>query len=104
MTDATTPDAPANENKYGQVEIPGIPPDEPIFILRAKDWVSKRLLEVYREMCAQAGSPQEHLDGVQAAWDRFHHWRETNDDKIQVPGTNLHPEDPSLSGQEAPRG
>lgn len=42
----------AHDAKYGPITIPGIPDDEPVFILRARDTFSAGLLMEYARMLA----------------------------------------------------
>lgn len=40
----------ARAGKYGNVEIPGIPDDEPVYILRAQDSCAARLIDTHYDM------------------------------------------------------
>lgn len=39
-------------------------PDEPVFVLRAKDRFMPDMLLIYAQMCEAAGSPEEHVDAA----------------------------------------
>jgi hypothetical protein len=83
----------AKELTYGtgeqhQLAVPGIPDDEPVFVVRAADLTSSELLRVYGLMCGQAGASQAHIDSVAAARDQFRAWAETHETEICVPGAH----------------
>lgn len=76
----------AFEAKYGQLDIPGIPEHEPVFVLRAQDVCAPEAIEHYRQLCGQAGSPQAHLDGIADARLNFVVWQ--NDHPVHVPDSS----------------
>lgn len=39
-------------------------PDEPVFVLRAKDRYMPDMLLIYAQMCEDGGSPEEHVDAA----------------------------------------
>ncbi|MFI6304299.1 hypothetical protein ACIBCH_20710 [Amycolatopsis thailandensis] len=67
--------------KYGRVTLEHgtIGEDEPVVVFRAQDVLLPALLDEYRRLCAEAGSPANHLDGIDAAtraviqWQQNHH-------------------------------
>jgi hypothetical protein len=75
--------------KYGTIitERGNIPPDEPVFLLRAQDVTSPKALRLYRELCEKAGSPQEHLDQIDDTGGAFLQWHADHPDTVKVPGT-----------------
>ena len=74
--------------KYGRVtlEDSDIGEDEPVVVFRAKDGQAVRLLEQYRKLCADAGSPQAHLDRIEQNISVFLAWQAS--EGTQVPGTS----------------
>jgi hypothetical protein len=46
----------ASSGKYGQLDIPRIGKDEPVFILRAQDKLAEPAIEMYRALAASHGS------------------------------------------------
>jgi hypothetical protein len=74
----------AIDGKYGRVTLEHgtIGDDEPVIVFRAKDKLTPELLMHYRIMCAQAGSPQRHLDLIEAALDRFELWQSEHLTKV----------------------
>lgn len=70
--------------KYGTVttESGTIGADEPVFIVRAQDKLARYVIESYRQLCQEAGSPQGHLDGIERAYQQFSSWQESNFTKI----------------------
>jgi hypothetical protein len=74
----------ANDSKYN-VHIEGIPDDEPVFVLRAKDAASLSTLFHYWSRCHDIGSPYEHLDACQAAIGNFERWQRQHRQRMKVP-------------------
>ncbi len=58
--------------KYGKVDVPGIDPDEPIFILRAQDRLAKPALLMYEALAASHGA--DVIQGLETEIDRFRNW------------------------------
>lgn len=56
------------ENKFQNVDVleghTPLAPDEPVFVLRAKDRFMPDILSIYALMCEDGGSPEEHVDAV----------------------------------------
>ena len=80
----------AIDAKYGRVTVEKvrrvpIGEDEPVFLFRAQDELLPDVLEHYHALCKQAGSPEEHLDGIYEAMDRIESWQASN--PARVPGT-----------------
>ncbi|KPL21773.1 MAG: hypothetical protein AMJ75_09310 [Phycisphaerae bacterium SM1_79] len=46
----------AQSEKYGWLDIPGIPTDEPVFIVRAQDCFAAFILDIYDKMLASTGN------------------------------------------------
>lgn len=74
-----------HDTKYGPVTIPGIPDDEPIFILRAQDAASVSTLQAYTEGCRSWGSPPAHIDNAVAVTDRFDAWQQAHGLQVKAP-------------------
>ncbi|MGC9324679.1 MAG: hypothetical protein ACP5G0_08035 [Desulfomonilia bacterium] len=47
----------AVSEKYGTIDIPRVPEDEPVFVFRAQDLLTIPILEVYKTLLAVHGSP-----------------------------------------------
>lgn len=75
----------AHDTKYGDVEIPGIPEDEPVFILRAKDAAALIVLEDYYEAAEEVGASTEFLKSILDVEATFGDWQNDNADKVKVP-------------------
>lgn len=73
--------------KYGRVttERGDIGHDEPVMVLRAQDGMVPALIEVYRQLCAQAGSPQHHLDNIAATRAAIVEWQQQHADQVRTP-------------------
>jgi len=63
----------AIENKYGDIDVPGIPDNEPIFIFRAQDIFAGLILRDYQSMRRSAGDPHG-ADDISLAIKRFEAW------------------------------
>ncbi len=61
----------AKDVKYGDINIPGIPADEPVFVFRAQDILAGAPLLVYRELRASMGIVP---DSVNLSISRFQAW------------------------------
>ncbi len=61
----------AEDAKYGRVTVPGIPDNEPVFVLRAQDALAGAVLEQYRELRHSAGGVP---DSLHVTIRRFHAW------------------------------
>jgi hypothetical protein len=74
----------AIDRKYGRVttEHGIIGADEPVIVFRAQDKMAPYVIEAYRQMCMEAGSPQHHLDGIEETYQQFRRWQETNFTKV----------------------
>lgn len=64
----------ARDLKYGLIHIPGIPDDEPVFVIRGKDLLSGTIVDEYGLMAEKAGSPQESVERVREAATILHLW------------------------------
>ncbi len=62
----------AISGKYGKIDIPGIGPDEPVFVLRAKDKLAAPTLRIYRELAESHLSPV--IGGLDDEIQRFQEW------------------------------
>lgn len=74
----------ATEGKYGRVttERGNIGTDEPVFLLRGLDAHTPAVIDFYRSLCVQQGSPAEHCDDVADARDRIAAWQAKNGSRI----------------------
>lgn len=66
------------DNKYGAVttEHGSIPDDEPVFVFRSQDALLPEVLSHYRQLCAEAGSPQRHLVLIDEGRARVEAWQD----------------------------
>lgn len=75
----------AQDRKYGAVEIPGIPDDEPVFIIRAKDKCSPRAIRRYAEEAEGVGASAELLADVEQVAQIFDRWQADWEPIVKVP-------------------
>lgn len=75
----------AKDTKYGRLVVPGIGPDEPVFVLRAQDSVSVSTLLVYQGLARSKGSPASHVEGINRAIEAFCEWQAENSKLVKVP-------------------
>lgn len=67
----------AKDSKYGDIDIPGIPPDEPVFILRGQDKLATILVHIYAELIVlenPTGDNEEFVNNVHGAADILSTW------------------------------
>ncbi|MDP4038718.1 MAG: hypothetical protein Q8P54_02000 [bacterium] len=62
-----------------------IPMDEPLFLFRGKDKLLPRVLEQYKELSRNAGSPQQQLDLLDQRIAEVKKWQTENPDKVKIP-------------------
>jgi hypothetical protein len=74
-----------HDTKYGPVTIPGVPDDEPIFILRAQDAASVGTLQHYAQLCSEWGSPPTHIDNAHRVTERFDEWQQAHGPQVKAP-------------------
>jgi hypothetical protein len=65
----------ALSGKYGQLDIPRIGKDEPVFILRAQDKLAEPTIEMYRLLAASHGAKV--VDALQKEIGAFRQWKGT---------------------------
>lgn len=75
----------ARDAKYGFLKIDGIPDDEPVFIIRAKDACAPQTIRQYAENAARSGSPAEHHSSARRQADAIQSWQTENEDKVKTP-------------------
>jgi hypothetical protein len=63
-----------------------IPEDEPLFLFRAKDQLAIQVLQYYRELCLQTGSPAEHLRGIDGEIQVFTDFAQRHPERMKQPG------------------
>ena len=62
-----------------------IPQDEPLILFRGKDKLLPVLLEQYRQLCQDAGSPQQQLESIERQIQEIKAWQEKNQEKVKTP-------------------
>lgn len=62
-----------------------IPVDEPLMLFRGKDAVLPQLIEDYKRLCQEAGSPAEHLKTLDEAIERIKSWQAANAGSVKTP-------------------
>lgn len=63
-----------------------VPEDEPLFLVRARDYLAIPLLEHYRRMSEIDGCNEWHLERLEQRIRLFEEWRDMNPDKMKQPG------------------
>lgn len=74
----------AQDRKYGQVEVPGIPDDEPIFILRAQDKSTPQVINQYADTSLTNGSPSEHAAAARRIATDMRDWQASHPDRVKA--------------------
>ncbi len=63
-----------------------IPDDEPLILFRAKDaLLLPQLLEDYRALCRQSGSPAQHLEGITDRITVIKQWQDEHEEIVRRP-------------------
>lgn len=77
----------AVDNKYGKVtfEHGTIGEDEPVIVFRAQDALLLAVIDEYRELCEQHGSPDHHLDLIDDTYNQIKNWQIDNADRVRLP-------------------
>lgn len=75
----------ADAGKYGKVKIDGVPDDEPVFVLRAKDDQALDTIRVYHEISMQNDRPAEFVQNVEKVIDAFETFRHQHAYAMQAP-------------------
>jgi hypothetical protein len=80
----------AKDLKYPRVDIDTgghspIGEDEPIFILRAQDKKSVKLLDSYLLLCQGSGCSGDHLEAIEENIKRFEDWQSQNPSAVKLP-------------------
>lgn len=81
----------AIDNKYGKVsfEEPNtIGADEPVVVFRAADPLLPQALMDYHQLCESQGSPEVHLDLIEATRARVVQWQIDNEAKVRTVPTS----------------
>lgn len=62
----------AISGKYGEIEIPAMDKNEPVFILRGKDKLAVAAMTMYRALAESHASPV--VEGMDSEIERFKRW------------------------------
>lgn len=75
------------DTKYGRVvtEYGQFIDNEPVMVFRARDDLVIPMLENYKELCKQAGSPSHHIEAIEENISRITAWQKENQNKVIVP-------------------
>lgn len=74
----------AKDSKYGDIDVPGIPDDEPIFIIRAKDKSAPQAIMQYAETAITNGSPSSHAAECRLVAGGMREWQQRNPDLVKA--------------------
>jgi hypothetical protein len=78
---ATTQDGEIVKKSNGEI----LPPDEPIFLLRARDRLALQLLHVYRELSVQDGCNDYHMEGLEKTICYFTDFKKNYPERMKQP-------------------
>lgn len=66
----------AIDNKYGRIEIPGIPDDEPVFVLRAQDALAVPTICHYSSLVRELQRHEDKmLEALRLVLRKFSEWK-----------------------------
>lgn len=75
----------ALDAKYGKIDIPGVPDDEPVFVIRGRDAIGPRSVESYAVRASGAGCDREFIDGVNAVAASMKKYQDDNPELVKRP-------------------
>jgi hypothetical protein len=80
----------ARDNKYGNISVPGIPEDEPIFVIRAQDKLSVPTLARYRNHADAIEKPEdrrseEWFADLDKVMEDFQAWQAEHAKQLKLP-------------------
>lgn len=75
----------AFSEKYGLLKIPGIPDDEPVFILRAQDMLSLPLINAYVYLADEHGCEDEFFEKLNVTSYGFKKWQNEHSSQVKRP-------------------
>lgn len=75
----------AQDGKYGNIEIPGIRGDEPVFIIRAQDILAQEAVFEYGALAAERGASEEFVESVRRRESEIRDWQQAHPDSVKVP-------------------
>ncbi len=64
----------ALDKKYGIVNIPGVPQDEPVFILRGQDAAAAETILHYAEVAHRVGADPVHIRHILKSYESVARW------------------------------
>jgi hypothetical protein len=64
----------AIDQKYGLVNIKGVPQDEPVFILRGQDAAAAEAILHYAEIAHRVGCEAEHVEHIMKSYKAVARW------------------------------
>jgi hypothetical protein len=80
----------AIDGKYGRVTFEKdntIGENEPVVVFRAQDKLLPEVLNAYQRLAIKAGSPERHLQAIEAAKSDVEHWQALNDTQVPQSAT-----------------
>lgn len=75
----------AVSEKYGQIDILGIPDDEPVFIIRAKDALAVPATQDYLHRAVKSNCNEEFVTRTGQSIELIAEWQNANQDRVKVP-------------------
>jgi hypothetical protein len=60
--------------KYGEIDIPGVPRDEPVFILRGQDAAAAETILFYSVVAQRVGADPEHIRHILKSYEAVAKW------------------------------
>jgi hypothetical protein len=77
----------ARDLKYGQIDIPGIGGDEPVFIMRAQDALSTKVIRGYKVLAVDTKPPRtdDFIRGIEDVQDAFIEFQLQNPEQVKLP-------------------
>jgi hypothetical protein len=73
------------DNKYGLVTVSDntdIAENEPVFLFRAKDRLTPKVLSYYAYLCERSNASEEHVKSIDFAREMIENWQQNNETKV----------------------
>jgi hypothetical protein len=82
----------ARDLKYGEVTTTHgeFLEDEPVVVFRGRDELLPQLMEMYLDLCLEAGSPTHHLKLILDSRERIKCWQEENPFEVKTPTSDAY--------------
>lgn len=75
----------AIDKKFGRINIPNVPDDEPVFVIRGKDKAAVNAIRSYARAAYDIGAGQVLLENAHDCANEIKDWQEGHPEQVKVP-------------------